>query len=99
MKNNALKIVIVFQSCVLLSEQQTDHQEKTTVFLVAEVNCCRVLIYIKNMNKMRTLLSYFGPNSEFAHTKLYKVHHLTSTQSSPITDLLNDQLLKFVCKF
>lgn len=54
------------------------------VFLVAEEGCHRVLIYVENMHKMRVLLSYFGPNSEFAYTKLCKVYHLTSTQSSPI---------------
>lgn len=39
MKTNTLKIVTSLQSCVLLPEQQTNHQENTMVFLVAEENC------------------------------------------------------------
>lgn len=74
------------QSCVLLSEQQRNRQGNDTVFLVAEENRHRAPIDVKNRNKTRTSSSDIGPNSEFARTKLYKVHryHLTSRQSSSV---------------
>lgn len=58
MKNNTLKLVILLQSCVLLPEQQRNHQENNIVFPVAEENCHRALIYIKKYEKKMRTLSY-----------------------------------------